>query len=49
MTFMPIFLNDLGIASSLGRGKRAVLEALLTDARTGLAERSDLLVDGTSA
>jgi 3-oxoacyl-[acyl-carrier-protein] synthase-1 len=49
MTSTPIFLTDLGIASSLGRGKRAVLEALLTDARTGLAERSDLLVDGTPA
>ena len=45
----PVFLTDLGIVSSLGRGKRAVLEALAMDTRTGVVARSDLLVDGTPA
>lgn len=45
----PIFLSDLGIISSLGRGKQAVLHALMQDGRTGISERSDLLVGGEMA
>lgn len=49
MSLPPIFLTDLGIVSSLGRGKQAVLEALLSETRAGITRRTDLLVDGTPA
>src|SRR3546814_9381786 len=45
----PAFLSDLGIVSSLGRGKQPVLSALMQPDGTGITERSDLLVDGRTA
>jgi 3-oxoacyl-[acyl-carrier-protein] synthase I len=45
----PTFLSDLGVVSSLGRGKQAVLRALMSDARCGVVARDDLLSDGTTA
>jgi 3-oxoacyl-[acyl-carrier-protein] synthase I len=45
----PAFLSDLGVVSSLGRGKLAVLRALMSDARCGVSQRDDLMSDGTTA
>jgi 3-oxoacyl-[acyl-carrier-protein] synthase-1 len=44
----PVFLSDLGVISSLGRGKEAVWRGLLQVQRPELAYRDDLLPDGES-
>jgi 3-oxoacyl-[acyl-carrier-protein] synthase-1 len=38
-----IFLNDLGIANALGRGKEMVANALFKGTRDGLVQRDDLI------
>jgi 3-oxoacyl-[acyl-carrier-protein] synthase I len=45
----PAFLSDLGIVSSLGRGKQAVLRNLMAMSRAGVCKRNDLLSDGATA
>ena len=44
----PVFLSDLGVISSLGRGKEAVLSGLMKGERPDVAFRDDLLPDGES-
>jgi 3-oxoacyl-[acyl-carrier-protein] synthase I len=44
---MRLYLNALGIANALGRGKREVASNLFAGSRDGLIERSDLVPDRT--
>ncbi|HEV2676110.1 MAG TPA: beta-ketoacyl-[acyl-carrier-protein] synthase family protein [Aliidongia sp.] len=44
---VPLFLNDCGIVSPLGRGRRATAAALAAGRRDGLVLRNDLVPDRT--